>query len=120
MPPSPSFSLAMKADIIPADLGLANEPNLDAVCASAFAQLRFALAHYLEQTGDEERWMQLRDVRVAASAVIAGFPRKERNAPSLHEAHELVREMANSGVHDRVTEVEDLAQANSIARNSWP
>ena len=84
-----------------------------------FDDLRRELAGYLELPGEEERWNQFLAVRRVASATIARWPRKQSQTSQIHVVHELVREMARSGVHDRLVAVEDLGQARVLARKGW-
>lgn len=81
--------------------------------------MREALAVYLEAPGEGEAWARFRAARREACAAIAGMPRQYRQTSDIHTVHELVREMAISGVHDRIAEAEDLAQAQMLARKDW-
>lgn len=49
--------------------------------------------------------------------MIARWPRKQTEATPVHDARQLVREMSDSGVHDRAVEADDLALAQASAKN---
>ena len=119
MPTTPYFPLT----VLPDYLGLEdseNAPSPEMACSLALDQLRGAFADYQEMPVEANRWWQLLAVRRNASAVIARLPRKLNQEPVIHEVHELVREMAKSGVHDHRVEKEDLALADAYGRKGWP
>ena len=58
--------------------------------------------------------------RTAASAVIAGMPRRELGAPLLEDARRLVQEISAAGLHDRAVSAEDFVQVKQLAQDGWP
>ncbi len=118
VPPVPSLTLL--SDLPGGEAGHDFSPGPAAECSSALDLVRSALGYFLEMPDETERWTRLQAVRRDASAMIARLPRRPSAAPFIHEVHELVREMAKSGVHDHAVAAADLAQAEIFLRKDWP
>lgn len=120
MPAFHALTLSSLPDLLDTDPLKEVLPGPDAERVAALGRLRSALSFFLEAPDDTVRWAHALTARRVASAAIASMPRKDSRTPLIHEIHELVREMAKSGVHDHTVEAEDLVQAELFLRKDWP
>lgn len=85
----------------------------------ALSELQQALASYRTDPADAVALAGLRSCMRAVAGAILNFPRKQADAPHLHDVFALIRELGKAGIHDLPVTEEDLAYADQAARRDW-